>query len=94
VSQTAIALGLTMLFSSLMRAECVSIDDAKNHVGETRCVTGKSSELSKVTEVCTTSTSAKITACALLLSSFFRETLRAWATFVNCKVGSSKSMGR
>jgi len=41
VSQTAIALGLTMLFSSLMRAECVSIDDAKNHVGETRCITGK-----------------------------------------------------
>jgi hypothetical protein len=41
VSQAAVALGLTMLFSNLMRAECVSIDDAKNHVGETRCVTGK-----------------------------------------------------
>ena len=41
MSQVAVALGLTMLFSSLMRAECVSIDDAKNHVGETRCVTGK-----------------------------------------------------
>jgi hypothetical protein len=37
----ATALPLTLLFSNLARAQCVPINEAKNHVGETRCVTGR-----------------------------------------------------
>jgi hypothetical protein len=40
MSLTAFFAALTLFLPNL-RAECVSIDEAKNHVGETRCVTGK-----------------------------------------------------
>ncbi len=32
---------LALLFPALSRADCIPISEAKNHVGEVRCVTGK-----------------------------------------------------
>jgi len=34
-------LALALLFSAFSRADCIPITEAKNHVGETRCITGK-----------------------------------------------------
>jgi hypothetical protein len=41
ISLAAAALALALVCSGFIRADCVPIRKAKNHVGETGCVTGK-----------------------------------------------------
>src|SRR5947207_3399473 len=40
-SKTAIGASVLLVLTSVSHSECVSISEAKNHIGEIRCVSGK-----------------------------------------------------